>query len=227
MLFIDFETFAYDWLCVAIDPIEKNEFVIINDREELNQLYKKYKNDIWVGYNIRNYDQYILKAILLGFEPKRVNDWIIVKDRKGFEYSSLFNKVRLNIFDVIPNPPVSLKTLEAFMGNSIHETSVPFDIDRKLTTEEIQETVRYCRFDVMNTIEVFLRRKNEFDSHLDSRLITLEKLKLNLQQSFLALRRNVSRMSGLSVYLRMCSLENMSTLESGFLILRIIIPMLN
>lgn len=167
MIFIDFETFAYDWLCVAIDPIEKKEFVIVNDKEELNQLYKKYKNDIWVGYNIRNYDQYILKAILLGFEPKRVNDWIIVKDRKGWEFSSMFNLLPLNIFDTMPNPPVSLKTLEAFMGNSIHETSVPFDIDRKLTTEEIQETVKYCRFDVMNTIEVFLRRKNEFDSQME------------------------------------------------------------
>lgn len=166
MIFIDFETFAYDWLCVAIDPIEQKEFVIINDKEELSRLYKQYKKDIWVGYNIRNYDQYILKAILLGFEPKRVNDWIIVKDRKGWEFTSMFNKLPLNIFDVMPNPPVSLKTLEAFMGNSIHETSVPFDIDRKLTTEEIQETVKYCRFDVMNTIEVFLRRKNEFDSQM-------------------------------------------------------------
>lgn len=167
MIFIDFETFAYDWLCVAIDPIEKKEFVIVNDKEELKQLYKKYKNDIWVGYNIRNYDQYILKAILLGFEPKRVNDWIIVKDRKGWEFTSMFNRLPLNIFDTMPNPPVSLKTLEAFMGNSIHETSVPFDIDRKLTDEEIDETVKYCRFDVLNTIEVFLRRKNEFDSQME------------------------------------------------------------
>lgn len=167
MIFIDFETFAYDWLCIAIDPIEKKEFVIVNDKEELNQLYKKYKNDIWVGYNIRNYDQYILKAILLGFEPKRVNDWIIVKDRKGWEFTSMFNRLPLNIFDTMPNPPVSLKTLEAFMGNSIHETSVPFDIDRKLTDEEIDETVKYCRFDVLNTIEVFLRRKNEFDSQME------------------------------------------------------------
>lgn len=166
MIFIDFETFAYDWLCVAIDPIEKREFVIINDKDQLNKLYKQYKSDIWVGYNIRNYDQYILKAILLGFEPKRVNDWIIVKDRKGFEYSSLFNKVRLNIFDVMPNPPVGLKTLEGFMGNNIHETSVPFDIDRKLTDTELEETIKYCRFDVLNTIEVFIRRKNEFDSQM-------------------------------------------------------------
>lgn len=159
--------FKYDFLLVAIDPIEQKEFVIVNDKEKVDWLYKKYKKDIFVGYNIRNYDQYILKAILLGFDPKRVNDWIIVKDRKGWEFTSMFNKLPLNIFDVMPNPPVSLKTLEAFMGNSIQETSVDFNIDRKLTETEIQETIEYCRFDVMNTIEVFLRRKNEFDSQME------------------------------------------------------------
>ena len=166
MLFFDFEVFKYDWMVVAIDPVEKKEFVIVNDKSKLEHLYKQYQRDIWVGYNCRNYDQYILKGIILGFYPKKVNDWIIVKGRKGWEFSSLFNWLPLNIFDTMPNPPVSLKTLEAFMGNSIHETSVPFDIDRKLTTEEIQETIGYCRDDVYNTIDVFIRRKNEFDSQM-------------------------------------------------------------
>lgn len=52
------------------------------------------------------------------------------------------------------------------MGNDIRETSVPFDIDRKLTPAEIAETVKYCTHDVEQTIEVFLRRKVEFDAHL-------------------------------------------------------------
>ena len=166
MIFVDTEVFIHDWMLVGVDPIKQKEYVIVNNKSELESLYKEYKKDIWVMYNGRNYDQYILKGIILGFDPKKVNDWIIVKDRKGWEFSSMFNFLPLNIFDTMPNPPVSLKTLEAFMGNSIHETSVPFDIDRKLTTEEIQETVKYCRFDVMNTIEVFLRRKSEFDSQM-------------------------------------------------------------
>lgn len=166
MIFFDFEVFKYDWLVVAIDPVEKKEFVIVNDKTKLEQLYKQYKRDIWVGFNCRNYDQYILKGIMLGFNPKEVNDWIIVKDRKGWEFSSLFNKIPLNLFDVMPNPPVGLKTLEGFLGNNIHETSVPFDIDRKLTDIELAETIKYCRFDVLNTIEVFIRRKNEFDSQM-------------------------------------------------------------
>ena len=167
MIFFDFEVFKYDWLVVAIDPIEKKEYVIVNDKAKLEQLYKAHKDDIWVGYNCRDYDQYILKAILCGFNPKDVNDWIIVKDRKGWEFSSLFRKYSVNIFDVMPNPPVSLKTLEGFLGKNIHETSVPFSIERRLTTQELTETIDYCRDDVLNTIEVFLRRKGEFDAQMD------------------------------------------------------------
>ena len=166
MLFFDFEVFKHDWLVVAIDPINKKENVIVNDRKKLEELYSHYKRDIWVGYNCRNYDQYILKGIVLGFDPKRINDWIIVKGRKGWEFSSMFNKIHLNLYDVMPNIPVSLKVLEGFMGNNIHETSVPFDINRKLTTQELNETIDYCRFDVLNTIEVFMKRKNEFDSQM-------------------------------------------------------------
>ncbi len=167
ILFFDFEVFKHDWLVVAIDPIKQKEYVVVNDKTELERLYKTYKQDIWVGFNCRNYDQYILKGILLDFDPKQINDWIIVKGRKGWEFSSLFNKIPLILYDTMPNPPVSLKTLEGFLGYSIHETSVDFNIDRKLTTQEIQETIKYCRFDVLNTIEVFLKRKGEFDAQID------------------------------------------------------------
>lgn len=166
ILFFDFEVFKYDWLVVAIDPINQREIVIYNDRKKLEEVYTRYKRDIWVGYNCRNYDQYILKGILCGFDPKRINDWIIVKGRKGWEFSSMFNKITLNLYDTMPNIPVSLKVLEGFMGNNIHETSVSFDIDRKLTERELRETIEYCRHDVLNTLEVFMKRKNEFDSQM-------------------------------------------------------------
>ena len=177
MWFIDTEVFKRDWLMVAINPATRKEVVIVNDRKKMEDFYKKNKDDIWVMYNGAGYDQYIIKAILLGFDPKEVNDFIIVEGRKGFEYSKLFNKLVLNVYDVMPNIPVSLKVLEGFMGNDIHETSVPFDIDRKLTKQELDETIKYCRFDVLNTIEVFCRRKVEFDSKFD--LIKFFKLPLS------------------------------------------------
>ena len=63
--FFDFECFKYDWLVVIINPIERAEHVIINDPEKLKRYYEEHKNEIWVGYNSRGYDQFILKAILL------------------------------------------------------------------------------------------------------------------------------------------------------------------
>ena len=166
MLFYDFEVFKEDWLVVVLDVTNQKEHIIINDADKLEKLYKANRHDIWVGYNSRNYDQYILRAILCGFDPKEVNDFIIVQGKKGWQFSSLFRKFPLNNYDVLLTNDGGLKSLEGFMGNSIKETSVPFDIDRKLTEEEIQETVKYCRHDVEQTVEVFILRKEEFESHL-------------------------------------------------------------
>lgn len=167
MVFYDFEVFKYDWLVVFIDLTEKKETVIINNPEQLRNFYESHNGTIWAGYNSRNYDQYILKGILCGFTPKDVNDWIIVEDKPGYRFSSLFRNFPVINYDVMPNPPISLKTLEAFMGHSIKETSIPFNIDRPLTEEELRETVKYCRHDVEETVEVWLRRKeDEFDAQM-------------------------------------------------------------
>ncbi len=164
--FYDFEVFKHDWLMVAINPIEQKKTVIINDPEKLKQYYDEHKQQIWIGYNSRSYDQYILKAILLGFDPKEVNDWIILKGRKGWEFSSMFNRIPLYNYDCM-NKFYSLKQLEGFMGNDVRETSVPFDIDRKLTEKELQQTVKYCNHDVEQTMEVFMRTKANFDAHMN------------------------------------------------------------
>ena len=164
MIFYDFEVFKHDWLVVILDMDAQKEHVIINDSDQLKAFYEAHKDDIWCGYNSRNYDQFILRAILLDFDPKKVNDWIIVKDKSGWMYSNLFWQISLNNYDVMPNPPIGLKTMEGMMGNNIKESDVPFDIDRKLTDREIAETVKYCRHDVEQTVEVFLERKDSFDA---------------------------------------------------------------
>jgi DNA polymerase len=165
VVFYDFEVFSQDWLVVILDMVNKQEHVIVNDVDKLQAFYDDHNNDIWVGYNSRNYDQYVLKAILCGFNPKKINDYIIVKGKKGWQFSSLLNKIPLNNYDIMTSFH-GLKQLEGFMGNSIKESSVPFDIERKLTPKEIEETVKYCRHDVEQTVDVFIRRKEEFESHL-------------------------------------------------------------
>ena len=166
--FYDFEVFKYDWMVVVINPVTRDERVIINDADALTALYEERKRDIWVGYNNIHYDQFIFKGILCGFDPKAINDFIIAEGRKGWQYSSLLRKVYMVNYDVFhPRTDRGLKTHEAYLGNDICETTVPFDIDRKLTEAEVAETVKYCRHDVEQTIEVFMQRKSEFDARMD------------------------------------------------------------
>ena len=62
-IFYDFEVFKEDWMVVIIDYDTKKGKVIINDVEMLRKYYNAFKKDIWIGYNSRGYDQYILKGI--------------------------------------------------------------------------------------------------------------------------------------------------------------------
>ena len=164
--FYDFEVFMGDWLVVIINPIERKKRIIANDTDALKQYYNKHKNQIWVGYNSRNYDVYILKSILLGMNPKKVNDMIIVHGMKGWQISDDFKDKQLLNFDVSARI-VGLKQLEGFMGNDIRETTVPFDLDRPLTKPEMRETVKYCMHDVEQTIEVFKRSVDEYNAQMD------------------------------------------------------------
>lgn len=166
--FYDFEVFKHDWMVVVINPVTHDERVIINDADALTALYEEHKREIWVGYNNLHYDQFIFKGILCGFDPKAINDFIIAEGHKGWQYSSLLRKLYMINYDVFhPRTDRGLKTHEAYLGNDICETTVPFDIDRKLTDAEIAETVKYCRHDVEQTIEVFMQRKSEFDARMD------------------------------------------------------------
>ena len=166
MIFYDFEVFKYDWLVVLIDMINKKETVIVNDPEKLESYYSNNKSEIWVGFNSRHYDQYILKGILAGFNPKEINDYIIVQGLPGWQFSNVFREFSLNNYDVMSGIDRGLKTFEGFMGNNIKESSVPFDIDRKLTPAEIAETVKYCCHDVEQTIKVFMERIADFEAQM-------------------------------------------------------------
>lgn len=166
MIFYDFEVFKYDWLVVLKNPETKTTTKIHNDEKKLREYYEDNKNDIWCGYNSRGYDQFILKAILCGFNPKKMSDWIIVKGNSGWQFNSMMREYPLLNYDVMTTMH-SLKQLEGYMGNNIHETSVPFDIDRPLTKREIDETFSYCEDDVDNLIEVFIERIDDFNSAMD------------------------------------------------------------
>ena len=167
ILFYDFEVFYADWLVVINEPSARKETVIVNDREKLRVFYNEHKDDIWVGFNNNHYDQYILKGILLRMDPKRINDQIIVQGMDGWKISPEFNKIQMYNYDVFTaRVDRGLKFFEGSMGNSIEESSVPFNIQRKLTANELEETIHYCRHDVEQTVEVFMERYSDFEAQM-------------------------------------------------------------
>ena len=74
----DCEVFAYDWLVTLKDKETGVYTCIWNDNEALKMALSD--DCIYVGFNSKHYDQYIIKAIAAGFAPeeiKKVNDFII------------------------------------------------------------------------------------------------------------------------------------------------------
>ena len=164
LIFFDFEVFKEDWLVVFIDYDTKRKCIIANDKEKLKSFYSKFNECIFIGYNSVNYDQNILKGILNGYNPHRISVELIEKGKKPYQiFPKEVRNMKFYCFD-IGNKFRSLKELEGFMGLNIKETDVDFNIDRKLTEEELKETEIYCIADVQATIEVFEKSREEFDS---------------------------------------------------------------
>lgn len=101
-----------------------------------------------------------------GFDPYDINGWIIHDGEQGWKFpKNEFWKIQLYNYD-IKTTHNSLKELEGFMGESIEESSIPFNIDRKLTESEIREVIKYCKHDVDETERVFYERYETFESHI-------------------------------------------------------------
>lgn len=175
----DFEVFLHEWL-VVFKELSKESTVIVNDYEKLKEFFYKHQNDVFVGFNNKHYDDYILKAVLSDISPKSVSDFIIVEGKNGYEFPGL-QKIYFNSLDLMVDIPcgigLSLKEIESNLGMSIEESSVSFDIDRELTEEEIKETIFYCKHDVESTEKLFRER---FD-YIKSKLLVINKFKLPIR----------------------------------------------
>lgn len=165
VLFLDFEVFRYDWLVVIADLHTKEYIEIVNDVPRLEAFYTSHRDYVWVGYNIKGYDQYILKGLLQGYSAWDISNWIVALGLDGWRFSRDINFVPLNIYDVQFERSKSLKWYEASMGHSIVESGVDFDLDRKLTEDEITTTLKYCRNDVNEGVRVFMLTKDDFTAH--------------------------------------------------------------
>lgn len=166
-IIVDFEVLsnANFWMCCMKDYKSGNEHTIINNRDELLRVYNKNKDHIWIGYNIKGYDQWVLKAIVAGIDPCKVSKAIIEDGIQPWKVSPALNKVKMNIFE-LSNSFRSLKELELFMGEDIRESSISFDLMRYPTEEEIEELTTYCMHDVRMTYKVFKELYFEYEAQL-------------------------------------------------------------
>lgn len=163
LIVYDVEVFREDWLVIFKDMETGKYTAIHNDNEELKQCLSE--DSVYIGFNSKHYDQFIIKAICCGFVPQEVkalNDYLI-GDGQGWEYPALRDfYFRFNNVDIKDDMQMglSLKAIEGHLGVSVEESTIPFDIDRALTEEELKETVKYCMHDVDTTEKLVELRKD-------------------------------------------------------------------
>lgn len=163
----DIEVFEEDWIVVFRDPdFENNHIVIHNDNYHLRAFLEQ--SEIVIGgFNNKHYDDWIVCTMLKGgsnVEAKRHNDFII-GGGNGWEFPFIqFQKKPFQSFDLrddIADKGLSLKAIEGNMYLPIVESSIPFDIGRKLTPEELEEVIKYCKNDVDATVKLY-RERDEY-----------------------------------------------------------------
>ena len=159
----DCEVFSHDWIVVFKDKETGIFTVVHNDNEALRSCISE--DAIYIGFNSKHYDQYIVKGICADFSPqelKQLNDYII-NGNQGWQYPLLngfyFSFNNVDIRDDTQQG-LSLKAIEGHMGISIQETEVDFNLDRPLTQEELDQTIFYCKHDVDATEKLTDIRKD-------------------------------------------------------------------
>lgn len=179
MIAYDFEVFVYDWLVVFKDIATNETNIIINDDKKLKEFYDKHQNNVFVGYNNKSYDDIIFRGILSGVDPYTTNVTLMSLEEKYKAYKLLnikqFPLISVDLMQDILG--MSLKQGEGYMKLNVDECTIPFNIERPLTEEEIQEVVKYCCHDVDATVSLLEARADYVNTKLE--LIKLFHLKMN------------------------------------------------
>jgi len=170
----DCEVFAHDWLFVFKDHETGEYHIYHNDPYGVQDFFLNHEDALLCGFNNKHYDQFILKAVIAEFSPEEVkalNDFIIVHDGNGWEYEPLQRASVPHIpqFDVMDDMQMglSLKSIEGHLGMDIRESEVDFGIDRRLTNDELTQTIYYCQHDVDATEHVMELRRAYIEGKRD------------------------------------------------------------
>lgn len=147
---------------------------------DIKEFIQKHLEEIWIGFNSENYDKILAHGMLTGkiTTPEKAfdvsNNIIKSQDNDTPLYATLtklgindYYQSKILMYDVLGDGSFfSLKQLEGFLGMSIVESVVPFDLDRPLTEEEKRDVEKYNRADLYGTLERFKQRKNTFKTKM-------------------------------------------------------------
>lgn len=182
----DIEVTSDDWIVIFKRPEPGSDYIVIhNDNYHLREFLNQ--PDIVIGgFNNKHYDDWIILTMYLGgsnVEVKRHNDWII-NGGTSWEFPFIaFKKKPFKSFDLrddIADPGISLKAIEGNLKLPIVESSIPFDIDRPLTPEELDEMIQYCKYDVDSTIKLYNERK---ENYIDAKALIADMYDLPVEEA--------------------------------------------
>lgn len=166
---MDFEQFAHDTLMVVINYRTRERKIFHNATSNDYQTFIDTYHPIFLTYNGKGYDKYILKGCLLGYSPeecKEINDFIIVENRNGWEYPFDGYCDNVPIWDLMDCIKTfkSLKELEGNARMNITETTVDFNLPTKWNEQQRDEVIYYCTADVNALFPLFDRLINSYKS---------------------------------------------------------------
>ena len=165
LIVYDFEVYPHDW-CVVFKPMDKDFRVFWNDNKSLQQFMSQNSHHVFIGFNTKWYDQYIMSAACSDWTPeeiKQLNDWII-GGNQGWNFpKKLYYK--FNNADIRDDMQqgLSLKSIEGHFGMNIQETEVDFNKEH-LTSEDMNLIEEYCKHDVEATERLVKERKDYLDN---------------------------------------------------------------
>jgi hypothetical protein len=169
----DLEVFKEDWIAIfhSIDHPDWDR-VVIHNQPKMIRTFLDDIRPVLGGYNNKWYDKWILKCMYHQAPNtivKACNDWIIGGENGWtFPWLNNLSNPPINQFDLMDDisVPLRLKEVEANLKMDIQESTVPFDLDRPLTEQELEEVIAYCHHDVTATVALFGQRRSYLESKI-------------------------------------------------------------
>lgn len=184
----DFEVcYANQWICDFYDS-ENNTHTTVNTRYELLTYFENNKDCIFVGFNNKYYDNWILRGIYANiYNLYGLNNEIVNQGKSYFTYFPDNEKFRqandwvnkFVFYDIHQTyPSLSLKKAEANMGLSIIENE---SIMKKSiwTPEDFENIKKYCQDDTEATFKLLVDSEKK-ESTLLTKFLLLKKFNKSL-----------------------------------------------